>query len=288
MPLVIEASGVFVPSAPIVDPGVRMVRVTEVVALPEASTCTVVSCVSSGSGSKSDAGISTTDGRTPSGTDPFTNAAVGMSRLSSGVSSIERHPTSGRQQAASSAIRRTAGCYLRPRDHRLPDPYTRRSGGPVSDAETPKLHVDSDWKAQAQAEKERLSKQEAEKAPKGGREEMPPADFRSLVGILASQAVNGLGGYADEQGRVMVDLVGSRFAIDLLAVVEEKTKGNLTPEEAKDLKEVLAELRSRFVQIAQAVAARMASGQGVPTAPAGATPMGRAGEPPAGPKLVVP
>ena len=158
----------------------------------------------------------------------------------------------------------------------------------MSDAETPKLHVDSDWKAQAQAEKERLSKQEAEKSPKGGREEMPPADFRSLVGILASQAVSGLGGYADEQGRVMVDLVGSRFAIDLLAVVEEKTKGNLTPEEAKDLKEVLAELRSRFVQIAQAVAARMASGQGVPTAPAGASPMGRAGEPPAGPKLVVP
>lgn len=158
----------------------------------------------------------------------------------------------------------------------------------MSESETPKLHVDSDWKAQAQAEKERLSKQEAEKAPKGGRDEMPPADFRSLMGILASQAISGLGGYADEQGRVMVDLVGSRFAIDLLGVLEEKTKGNLTPEEAKDIKEVLAELRSRFVQIAQAVAARMASGQGVATASAGASPVGRAGEPPAGPKLVVP
>jgi hypothetical protein len=155
----------------------------------------------------------------------------------------------------------------------------------VSEPETPKLHVDSDWKAQAQAEKERLSKQEAEKAPKGGREEMPPADFRSLMGILASQAISGLGGYADEQGRVMVDLVGSRFAIDLLGVLEEKTKGNLSADESKDLKEVLAELRSRFVQIAQAVAARMASGQGVATA--GPTP-GRTGEPPTGPKLVVP
>ena len=155
----------------------------------------------------------------------------------------------------------------------------------MSEPETPKLHVDSDWKAQAQAEKERLSRQEAEKAPKGGREEMPPADFRSLMGILASQAISGLGGYADEQGRVMVDLVGSRFAIDLLGVLEEKTKGNLSADESKDLKEVLAELRSRFVQIAQAVAARMASGQGVATA--GPTP-GRTGEPPAGPKLVVP
>ena len=158
----------------------------------------------------------------------------------------------------------------------------------MSDAEAPKIHVDSDWKAQAQAEKERLAKQEAEKAPRPGREEMPPADFRSLMGILASQAVSGLGGYADEQGRVMVDLVGSRFAIDLLGVLEEKTRGNLTPEEAKDIQEVLAELRSRFVQIAQAVAARMASGQGVATAPAGAPPSGRTGEPPAGPRLVVP
>ena len=158
----------------------------------------------------------------------------------------------------------------------------------MSESETPKLQVDSDWKAQAQAEKERLSKVESEKAPRGGREEMPPADFRSLVGILASQAVAGLGGYADEQGRVMVDLMGSRFAIDMLGVLEEKTKGNLSPEEAKDLSEVLAELRSRFVQIAQAVAARMASGQGVATAPAGTVPGGRAGEPPAGPKLVVP
>ena len=155
----------------------------------------------------------------------------------------------------------------------------------MSESETPKLHVDSDWKAQAQAEKERLSKQEAEKGPRGGREEMPPADFRSLVGILASQAIGGLGGYQDEQGRVMVDLMGSRFAIDLIGVLEEKTKGNLTDEEAKDLKDVLAELRSRFVQIAQAVAARMASGQGV----ASANRPG-AGEPPAsgGPKLVVP
>ena len=155
----------------------------------------------------------------------------------------------------------------------------------MSESETPKLHVDSDWKAQAQAEKERLSKQEAEKGPRGGRDEMPPADFRSLVGILASQAIGGLGGYQDEQGRVMVDLMGSRFAIDLIGVLEEKTKGNLTDEEAKDLKDVLAELRSRFVQIAQAVAARMASGQGVasPNRPG-------AGEPPAsgGPKLVVP
>jgi hypothetical protein len=125
---------------------------------------------------------------------------------------------------------------------------------------TPKLHIDSDWKAQAQAEKERLAKVEEEKSkdrgPRGG-EEFPPADFKSLMGMLASQALMGLGAYGDPDGRVMVDLAGSKFAIDLLGVLEEKTKGNLTPEETKEMGAVLNELRSRFVQIASLVAKQM-------------------------------
>ncbi len=134
----------------------------------------------------------------------------------------------------------------------------------------PKLHIDSDWKAQAQAEKERLAKAEAERsksrrdAPES--DEMPPADFKSLVGVLASQALMGLGAYADPQGRVVVDLVGSRFSIDLLGILEEKTRGNLDPDEAKDLQTVLGELRSRFIQIASMVAQQMKAQGGIPTA----------------------
>lgn len=119
-------------------------------------------------------------------------------------------------------------------------------------SEEPRLHVDSDWKAQAQAEKERLAKIDQERASKGAARrssELPPADFRSLVGILASQAMSGLGLYADDKGRVVVDPVGSKFAIDLLGVLEEKTKGNLSKEEAADLEAVLRELRMRFVQV---------------------------------------
>lgn len=140
--------------------------------------------------------------------------------------------------------------------------------------EAPKLHIDSDWKAQAQAEKERLAEKEAARASQGksgGRAagaaahdhggapgEMPPADFRTLVATLASQAMMGLGAYGDPQtGRVVVDVVGAQFAIDLLGVVEEKTKGNLSAEEAAELTEVLSHLRARFVQIARLVASQM-------------------------------
>ena len=137
----------------------------------------------------------------------------------------------------------------------------------MSEGDTPKIHVDTDWKAEAQAEKERLASAEEEKksaeaaggTPPG---ELPPADFRGLMGILASQAMMGLGAMGDqESGKVMVDLVGSKYAIDLLGVLHEKTAGNLSEEEAKDLEQVLAELRSRFVQIANLIAAQGAQGQ---------------------------
>lgn len=161
-------------------------------------------------------------------------------------------------------------------------------------ADTPKLQIDSDWKAEAQKEKERLAQKEAAKAPvskpsmtgagaggeagEGGeeREALPPADFHTLVGMLAQQAIMGLGVMADKKtGGVIVDLEGSRFAIDLLDILEQKTKGNLNEEEAAELKQILGDLRTRFVQIAQLVAKQMSKQPvpgGVELAPASAMP----------------
>ncbi len=175
--------------------------------------------------------------------------------------------------------------------------------------ESSKLHIDSDWKAQAQAEKDRLAEKESARAaasPAGQRAaaaggagagehfdegELPPADFRALVATLASQAMMGLGAYADPQsGRAVIDIQGAQFAIDLLGVIEEKTKGNLTAEEAKELSEILGQLRTRFVQIAKLVAAQMqremAAGGGMPGmmgGPMGGMMGGAMGGAPAGP-----
>ena len=125
-----------------------------------------------------------------------------------------------------------------------------------------KIQVDQDWKAQAQAEKERLEKKEAEAKdkPKAGRGELPNPDFRGLVGMLASQAIMGLGAMGDPKtGRVIIDLEGARFAIDLLAMLDEKTRNNLDEEEKKDLEQVLQELRNQFVHISQLVARQQAA-----------------------------
>lgn len=129
----------------------------------------------------------------------------------------------------------------------------------------PSIQVDSDWKAQAQAERERLAKQDSareSKSPGRDPDALPPAEFRSLVGLLASQAVMGLGTMGDQQGRLIIDLAGSKFAIDLLDVLKQKTVNNLSAEEQKELDEVLQELKMRFMQITQLVAEQMARGQG--------------------------
>jgi hypothetical protein len=122
----------------------------------------------------------------------------------------------------------------------------------------PGLQVDSDWKNQAAAEKEKLAAQTASKpgAKKsaGGRE-MPPADFKSLLGTVVTQALLYMGAFPDPQtGRAIVSLEYAAFHIDLLSVLEEKTRGNLSEEEQTELTQVTHELRLRFVELQQAVA----------------------------------
>jgi len=139
--------------------------------------------------------------------------------------------------------------------------------------EQPKIIIDSDWKSQAQAEKERLAAKEREAAAKappagaggaagpgaGGREELPPADFQSLIGTLVTQALIYLGGFPDPQtGRAIFSPEHARFHIDLLGVLEVKCKGNLTAEEEADLTQALHELRLRYVEIGRAVQAMAA------------------------------
>jgi hypothetical protein len=130
---------------------------------------------------------------------------------------------------------------------------------------SPILHVDDDWKAQAQAEKAKLA--EKEKAAKEAANEpgadapasqaapgqIPPADFTTLVSSIATQALFSMGAMPDPQtGQRYTNLDIARHHIDSLSVLEEKTKGNLSEEETTMLASTLYELRQSYVQIANA------------------------------------
>ena len=85
--------------------------------------------------------------------------------------------------------------------------------------------------------------------PAGATGGSPRADFPSLCVMLYSDALVNLGQVADPAtGQPLRDLEQARFAIDLLAMLREKTEGNRTAEESSVLEEVLSTLQMAFVR----------------------------------------
>ena len=126
-----------------------------------------------------------------------------------------------------------------------------------AEQEQPKIIVDDDWKAQAQAEKEKLAEQVEADAEQVGDEaagprQLPPASFTTLVSSLMTQIVFALGGMEDPQTKKRyVDLELAKHHIDTLSVLEEKTKGHLSDDERQILDRALYETRLQYVQLAQ-------------------------------------
>jgi hypothetical protein len=122
----------------------------------------------------------------------------------------------------------------------------------------PKIVVDEDWKSKVEAEKQAAAaaKQDppqaaSEKRPDhdtGGR--LPPASFPLLVSTLVAQVMTAMGKAPDPlAGHAVVRPDVAKHCIDTLAMLEEKTKGNLTSDESARLSEVLHQLRMLFVTI---------------------------------------
>ncbi len=121
--------------------------------------------------------------------------------------------------------------------------------------EEKKIIIDEGWKGQVEREKEEARRKLDEQAPQAedgeaaDQEGLPEeATFESLVGTLASQTMFALGLLAvPGQEQVMVDLDQAKFSIDLLAVLRDKTKGNLEPKEEGAITEALGELQRVYV-----------------------------------------
>jgi hypothetical protein len=120
----------------------------------------------------------------------------------------------------------------------------------MSQEEQPKIIIDDDWKHQAQKEKEELSAHSDEAlADVDG--PLPPPSFSSLVQMMATQILLYLGDVPNPMtGQTTKNLDLAKHQIDMLQMVEEKTKGNLTDDEKQLLDTALYEVRMRFVNAA--------------------------------------
>jgi uncharacterized protein DUF1844 len=80
---------------------------------------------------------------------------------------------------------------------------------------------------------------------------LPPPTFEFLVFSLKTQAEMQLGLFQFGEPEAPPNLPAARHAIDLLAMIAEKTRGNLALEEQRLIENSLTELRFRFVQVAE-------------------------------------
>jgi hypothetical protein len=87
-----------------------------------------------------------------------------------------------------------------------------------------------------------------------GMDHPPAMSFEQLVQSIYMTAMMQLGAAAHEGQQPQVDILGARQSIDMLGVLAEKTKGNLTAEETRLLDSALFELRLAFLEITQALA----------------------------------
>jgi hypothetical protein len=147
------------------------------------------------------------------------------------------------------------------------------------------LHVDTDWKKQAQEEKRKLAEQEEKRktaatapagvvpsasaataapstgpaaaarqaggrAGQGGQREIPQASFATLVQSLLTQVLFYLGDLSTRGAEPMVNLDMAKHNIDTLSILEDKTRGNLNDDEKRLLDAALYEARMRYVALA--------------------------------------
>jgi hypothetical protein len=120
-----------------------------------------------------------------------------------------------------------------------------------------KLIIDEDWKAQVEAERKAAqTQQESPADPTGagaaddvGDVPMPPASFDLLLTTLATEALVALGQIPHPAtGEALVRRHQAKYLIDMIDVLRQKTKGNLSTSEQQTLDGLLHQLRMAFLE----------------------------------------
>lgn len=118
----------------------------------------------------------------------------------------------------------------------------------------PKIIIDSDWKKEAELEKEKLAQKSAPKPAHGakpdGHEDLPPPEFLQHCASLATHAMILLGAVPNPMtGKQEFDPMYARHLIDTIVMLREKTKGNLTAHESETLEHLIGELKLAWLSV---------------------------------------
>jgi uncharacterized protein DUF1844 len=194
----------------------------------------------------------------------------------------EREPEPEQETPRQTAAEPAAATPNPPLEFRSPETASEPAASPAEEAaaesaepaDLPPMPTAAEMdqvNAAYQATSDRL--ETAVRATNPGMERPPEMNFQQIVQSVYMTSILQLGGGTEPGQAPKVDLMGARQSIDMLAVLAEKTKGNLTDEEQRLLDSALFEVRMAFLEVTQALArsaaARQPGGPGVPGAPGG-------------------
>jgi hypothetical protein len=113
----------------------------------------------------------------------------------------------------------------------------------------------------------------AVRASNPGMDHPPAMTFDAIVQSIFMTTLLQLGATAPEGQQPRIDLMGARQSIDMLGILADKTRGNLSDKETHLLDNALFEVRMGFLEVTQALARSAATrgpaGPGSPGAPGG-------------------
>lgn len=110
--------------------------------------------------------------------------------------------------------------------------------------------IDEEWKKRALEDKIKASKQPSNKKQFSPEPGIPEINFTDFISGLASQVLMALGQITHPAtGKKELNPEEAKYLIDTIQMLEAKTRGNLTPEEAKTIKDVLYNLQMGYVAV---------------------------------------
>ena len=140
-------------------------------------------------------------------------------------------------------------------------------GPPAAAAEPPESEVPPPPTASEMEQANAAYQQTAERldtavrAANPGMDHPPAMTFDQIVQSIYMTTIIQLGGTTQEGQQPKIDLMGARQSIDMLSILAEKTKGNLTPQESQLIDSALFEVRMGFLEVTQALARSAANRQ---------------------------
>jgi hypothetical protein len=137
---------------------------------------------------------------------------------------------------------------------RMPSPESRESA-PAEEPELPQFTAQetAEQDAAYQESSRQIDDMLRQANPEMG--ETGAISFEHIIQSFYVSAMLAMGAGTEPGQKARVDILGARQSIDMLALLQEKTRSNLTQKEETTLQNVLFELRMMFLEITNAIAA---------------------------------